>query len=126
MQRSAFHVVLAVFSLALACGGSDSEADIAHYTDQLGRMCTVDRNDISLTADCDADPPNTCAAGLAAAFTISADTDGKLRNCAACVDAAKHQTFVDGMNCSFVTCTVDADCVQQDRYTCTAGACLKK
>ena len=124
MVRSPLHAVLAACALSLACGGSEPEADIAHYTDQLGRMCTVDRNDISLTADCDVDPPGTCAAGLMAAFTVSADLDGKLRNCGACVDAANHQTFVDGMSCAQITCAADADCVQ-DRYTCQAGLCAE-
>lgn len=122
MQRSAFHVFLAVFSLSLACGDSEPEADIAHYTDQLGRMCTVDRNDISLTADCDVDPPVTCAAGIEAAFTISADLDGTVRNCGACVDAANHQTVIDSPSCSPLTCSTDADCVTS-RNTCQMGTC---
>lgn len=122
MQRSAFHVVLAVFSLSLACGDSEPEADIAHYTDQLGRMCTVDRNDISLTADCDVDSPVTCAAGIEAAFTVTTDLDGNVRNCGACVDAAKHETIIDSPSCSPITCSVDADCVQT-RFTCQAGTC---
>ncbi len=122
MLRSPLRVVLVVSSLALACGGSDSEADIAHFTDALGRMCTVDRNDISLTADCDVDSPATCAAGIEAAFTVTTDLDGTVRNCGACVDAANHQTVVDSPSCSPVTCSADADCVQT-RFTCQAGTC---
>lgn len=124
MVRSPFHAVLAACALSLACGGSEPEADIAHYTDQLGRMCTVDRNDISLTADCDVDPPGSCAAGTEAAFTISADLDGVVRNCGACVDVAKHQTFIDSPSCSPLTCDTDADCVT-DRNTCQMGTCMQ-
>lgn len=124
MRRSLVPMVFAGLSLVLACGDEEPEADIAEYTDALGRMCKVDRNDISLTAECDVAPPVTCEAGVEAAFTLSGDLEGRLRNCGACVDAAKHQTFVDGPSCAQVTCGADADCVEA-RYTCQAGLCAE-
>lgn len=105
----------------VACGHEDA-ADIAEYTDAEGRMCTVDRSDISMKADCDVEPPNTCAEGLEAAFTVSPDLDGGLRNCAACIDAPNHRTLIDGTQCTPITCSADADCVDA-RYTCQSGFC---
>ncbi len=124
MRRSRVRGVVVGFWLFVACGGGEPEADIAEYTDALGRACKVDRNDISLTAECDVDPPVTCEAGSEAAFALSGDLEGRLRNCGACVDAANHQTFIDGPSCAQVTCGADADCVES-RYTCQAGLCAE-
>lgn len=115
-------------SLAPGCEG-DAPADIHSYVDSAGRSCTVDANDISGTASCDADPGAlvTCEAGKDPVFTLDDDYDftthvWTLRSCAGCIDRPNHTTGIESSTCASVTCSADADCIRGS-YACTSGLC---
>lgn len=120
--------IAAPFALA-GCESGGRAADVHSYVDSSGRSCTVDANDISGTATCDASAAAlvSCTSGTEAGFVLNDDYDfmthvWTLESCAGCIDRPNHMTTIQSTSCATITCTADMDCIHS-AYTCMSGVC---
>ena len=112
--------------LAIGCG-ADASPGTRSFEDESGRSCTVDLQDISATAECDADPATivVCAEGVDPCFAVSPDVrNGVVRNCAACCNTAEHETSFLSDDCVPIVCAEDGDCPVR-RGACAGGVCTE-
>lgn len=111
----------------LACTEEDEPTDVVTLKAQNGRVCTVDRLEISGTATCDVEASTVVTScgdeGAVACFSTFPDTDtGVQRLCGACCDNKSKQTFIVSDTCSPISCTTPKDCPSA-ADTCTNGLC---
>lgn len=113
----------------LACTTEDEPTDVVTLKAQNGRVCTVDRLEISGTATCEVDASTVVSScgdgGAVACFSTFPDTDtGVQRLCGACCNSSTRQTSIVSDTCSAITCEAANDCPNTTDI-CDGGLCKR-